>query len=177
MLPSYWYYYTVPRLYPTSIPLTTHSFHFLAGERTLCLERPDSALDHCSDGVGQDSYEVNILSSPSQRENSRSGIIDHTYRDFSGFGPTKQDTDRYQKVEQSRRSLIRREQRTSRNINAVKKILNEKRFPSLLHFLLSLDEDFGDIITWLPHGRSFVVRDKQRFIANVASSYFFKVRR
>ncbi len=137
---------------------------------------PCSASDPRS-GVynAQYSYSVNILSSPSQREYKMGRrIIDHTYRDFSGFGPSKQDAERYKKVEHAYRSLTHREQ-SSRKIEVAKKILNEKRFPNLLHFLLSLDEDLASIITWLPHGRSFVVRDKQRFIDNVALLHF-KVR-
>mmetsp|Transcript_8068 Transcript_8068/g.9385 ORF Transcript_8068/g.9385 Transcript_8068/m.9385 type:complete len:400 (-) Transcript_8068:36-1235(-) len=159
-----------------SIPFPLMLSHvLLAGGRLLRfnVHGPYSASDpHSGIYHRQYSHGVNILSSPSQREYNRGRrIIDHTYRDFSGFGPCKQDTERYNKVENAYRSLTHREQSSS-NIEIAKKILNEKRFPNLLHFLLSLDEDLGSIITWLPHGRSFVVRDKHRFIDNVASSHF-----
>ena len=160
-----------------SFPMSSHIL--LAGERLLSGKRPDSTSDPPS-AVRQDSsHDDNILSSPSEGEcktsspsqgaeeynPTRRSIIDHTYRDFSGFGPSKQNIDQYKKVEQSRG-----------DIKAAKKVLDGKKFPHVLHFVLSLEEDFRNIITWLPHGRSFVVRDKQRFIDNVASSHHFKVR-
>jgi len=37
-------------------------------------------------------------------------------------------------------------------------------FPARLHDFLSHEDDVGDIITWLPHGRSWVVRDKTAFL-------------
>lgn len=45
-------------------------------------------------------------------------------------------------------------------------------FPARLHDLLSHEEDVSDIITWLPHGRSWIVRDKKGFLKKVAASHF-----
>ncbi len=45
-------------------------------------------------------------------------------------------------------------------------------FPARLHDLLSHEEGISDIITWLPHGRSWIVWDKERFIDQVASLRF-----
>ena len=45
-------------------------------------------------------------------------------------------------------------------------------FPARLHDLLSHEEEISDIITWLPHGRSWIVRDKSEFLKKVAPSHF-----
>ncbi len=45
-------------------------------------------------------------------------------------------------------------------------------FPARLHDLLSHEEGISDIITWLPHGRSWIVWDKEKFIDTVASLRF-----
>ena len=45
-------------------------------------------------------------------------------------------------------------------------------FPARLHDLLSHDEEISDIITWLPHGRSWIVLDKTKFLSKVAPSHF-----
>ena len=45
-------------------------------------------------------------------------------------------------------------------------------FPARLHDLLSHEEDISDIITWLPHGRSWIVRNKREFLEKVAPSHF-----
>lgn len=45
-------------------------------------------------------------------------------------------------------------------------------FPARLHDLLSHEDDVGDIISWLPHGRSWVVRDKAAFLEKVAPTHF-----
>ncbi|EED89258.1 hypothetical protein THAPSDRAFT_9375 [Thalassiosira pseudonana CCMP1335] len=47
-------------------------------------------------------------------------------------------------------------------------------FPMKLHFLLNRAEDdgFDDIISWLPHGRSFVVKQPIDFIKTILPQYF-----
>jgi hypothetical protein len=45
-------------------------------------------------------------------------------------------------------------------------------FPARLHDLLAHENDINDIITWLPHGRSWIVRDKKEFLKRVAPSHF-----
>ena len=44
-------------------------------------------------------------------------------------------------------------------------------FPFVLHQILS-EPKFHDIITWLPHGRSFKVLDRDKFIDDVAHEFF-----
>jgi len=44
-------------------------------------------------------------------------------------------------------------------------------FPVVLHQILS-EPKFHDIITWLPHGRSFKVLDRDKFIDDVAHEFF-----
>lgn len=46
----------------------------------------------------------------------------------------------------------------------------ERSFPVALHYLLSEPDevrDFQGIISWQPHGRCFMVRDKKRFVEEV----------
>jgi hypothetical protein len=45
----------------------------------------------------------------------------------------------------------------------------ERSFPSVLHYMLSDLEKDGksDIMEWMPHGRSFIVRDQQRMESEV----------
>jgi len=47
-----------------------------------------------------------------------------------------------------------------------------KNFPSRLHGLLSHGNGMNGIITWLPHGRSWIVLDKKRFLERVAPLCF-----
>ena len=44
-------------------------------------------------------------------------------------------------------------------------------FASKLHYMLSDLEKEGndDIICWQPHGRSFIIRDRKRFVESISS--------
>lgn len=48
------------------------------------------------------------------------------------------------------------------------------QFPKVLHSMLSCaDRDgYSHIVSWLPHGRSFVVRDRERFVQDVMPRFF-----
>jgi len=59
---------------------------------------------------------------------------------------------------------------TKRTVRRLKKRKNEN-FPSRLMTLLSDDPD-SSIITWLPHGRSFIIKDQKRFIDEIHHRYF-----
>ncbi len=158
-------------------------------ECAFSFERPYSASsqhDHSlssrnySYSVGKDNYTVIDKSCPPQMEyNIRRRIIDHTYRDFSGFKPSEEEIEQYEAVKRSIRNIKHSKRSTE---IAKKRCKTNNKFPNILHYVLSLgerggeDDDVSDIITWLPHGRSFVVRNKKKFMNNIASSYF-KVRR
>lgn len=48
-----------------------------------------------------------------------------------------------------------------------------KLFPQRLHQLVEDgDEKFSDVISWMPHGRSFRVHDKKRFTNEILPKYF-----
>jgi HSF-type DNA-binding len=44
----------------------------------------------------------------------------------------------------------------------------EDLFPAKLHYVLEQVESDGrsDVITWQPHGKAFLVRDKKEFVKN-----------
>jgi len=48
-----------------------------------------------------------------------------------------------------------------------------KRFPCKLMQILN-DDDYPDIVAWLPHGRGFTIADKKRFAEEVLPRYFKK---
>lgn len=50
---------------------------------------------------------------------------------------------------------------------------NGMTFPQKMHHVLK-DDKHADIISWLPSGRSFVVRDQKRFAGDVIPKYFLK---
>ena len=54
-----------------------------------------------------------------------------------------------------------------------KSLSNSKRkmFPTLLHELLS-DPEYSHIVTWLPHGRSFVILNRKEFESVIIQTEF-----
>jgi len=52
-----------------------------------------------------------------------------------------------------------------------RKCMSNVPFPHQLHDILS-NESYSDIITWLPHGKAFVVLDKKKFTEIVSPNYF-----
>lgn len=51
------------------------------------------------------------------------------------------------------------------------KRLKSDTFPNVLHRMLS-EEELGEIITWLPHGCSWKIRNKIRFVDEVIPKFF-----
>ena len=49
----------------------------------------------------------------------------------------------------------------------------DKKFPAMLHYILSELENEGksDIMGWMPHGRSFIVRDQKRMESEILPKY------
>ena len=45
-------------------------------------------------------------------------------------------------------------------------------FPNVLHRMLSEEEDLSEIITWLPHGCSWKIVNKSRFVEEVIPKFF-----
>lgn len=50
-------------------------------------------------------------------------------------------------------------------------IPNTKNFPETLFDVISLEEH-AHVISWLPHGRGFIIHDKQRFASMILARYF-----
>jgi hypothetical protein len=52
--------------------------------------------------------------------------------------------------------------------------LSDQKFPVKLHAMLAALEEDGksSIASWLPHGRSFVVHDQERFLDEARSKWF-----
>lgn len=126
---------------------------------------------------------VTNLDTSSCHSSSGGSIIDHTYRDFSGVPPNKEDLERYnnKNIEYNRRINAKKgigatESASATKITAGEATINfvKKRgrgnkmrkgskdtfvgfmgtnFPARLHDLLSLEDGINDIVEWLPHGR------------------------
>lgn len=121
-----------------------------------------------STGVSKSSSKVPAIAS----------IVDHTYRDFSGIKPSKEELREYAR---NRKKVVigrsKGSKKPSANVQGRKANKNGTdltgcmgtNFPSRLHGLLT---QHSDIIRWLPHGRSWIVRDKERFLERVAPLYF-----
>ncbi len=123
-------------------------------------------------------------------------VVDHTYRDYSGIKPNQEDRRRQANRKKDVVSLLKIQDPTSRNpfierktnpeVSMVQKKTKSKaakkssdlksclgkNFPSRLHGLLSHGNGMNGIITWLPHGRSWIVLDKKRFLERVAPLAF-----
>ncbi len=150
---------------------------------------------------------TNVDASSLQGSSSNGSIVDHTYRDFSGVPPSKEDLERYKNKngEYTQRKKDKKEKpkptpdsssnsdSTKGDKEDTKRKSTKKRgrgnkvgkngndsfvgfmgtnFPARLHDLLSHEDGISDTITWLPHGRSWIVRDKQKFLDSVAPSHF-----
>lgn len=158
----------------------------------------NSAVDSRAYGDYGDYYPS---SSDGRDSRTSLSFVDHTYRDFSGVPPTDEDRERYnnKKTEYNRR--VKEQKAETKNPGSNKgeaesssnnRVLKKRRgrgnratksgtgfigfmgtnFPARLHDLLSHEEEISAIITWLPHGRSWIVRDKSEFLKKVAPSHF-----
>lgn len=76
---------------------------------------------------------------------NRLRYVDHTYRDFSHY------------IEEGG-ELVKHKKCTN-------------NFPARLHRMLE-NEEHSDVITWMPHGRSWKVLDRRRFIDEVVPHYY-----
>jgi len=61
------------------------------------------------------------------------------------------------------------------NSKSSKKKASNAPFPQQLFCILS-KEAYADIISWLPHGKAFIVHDKKRFVEVVSPNYFKETR-
>lgn len=71
--------------------------------------------------------------------------VDHTYRDYSRYVKDGGELLKHKK--------------------------SGNNFPARLHRVLS-DEENADVITWMPHGRAFKIREKDKLISIVLPKYF-----
>jgi len=54
---------------------------------------------------------------------------------------------------------------------------NQESFPMKLHKILKYSETnpyYASIISWLPHGRAFIIHDTTRFVSEIMPRYFFQ---
>jgi hypothetical protein len=63
----------------------------------------------------------------------------------------------------------RRKSTDSSSSNTVIRILD---FPKLIYFLLSEEDVYGSIISWLPDGKRFVIHDRHRFTTEILPIHF-----
>jgi hypothetical protein len=50
-------------------------------------------------------------------------------------------------------------------------VLSNKNFPETLYAVIS-SQEHAHIVSWLPHGRGFVIHDKQQFADTLLPQYF-----
>lgn len=123
--------------------------------------------------------------------------VDHTYRDYSCVAPSEEDRKRFlnKKREYEKKNCRVKKEKVSSGQDEIDKENKEHKgrsrskggkedyddiaygfmgtnFPARLHDLLTFDEGISDIITWLPHGRAWIVLKKPEFVAKVAPSHF-----
>jgi len=123
--------------------------------------------------------------------------VDHTYRDYSCVEPTEEDRKRFlnkKKEYEKKNSQVKKEKlvpgkdevdkenKVHKGRSKCKATKEEDddmaygfmgtNFPARLHDLLTFDEGISDIITWLPHGRAWIVLKKPDFVEKVAPSHF-----
>jgi hypothetical protein len=142
----------------------------------------------------------NFHASCDGRDKRGFAFVDHTYRDFSGVPPTEEDRERYNNKKNEYDRRIKEQKTNSKSSGSAgakesdpnSRALKKRRgrgnrssksgtgfigfmgtnFPARLHDLLSHEEEIADIITWLPHGRSWIVLNKAEFLKKVAPSHF-----
>ena len=144
-------------------------------------------------------FSQSITSLDARKQTSSGQAIDHTYRDFSGVPPSNEDLERYANKKREYNRILKKRENSSetpseseqskqpqgkqhkkrgrgsksrRNNNGDFVGFMGTNFPARLHDLLSHENGISDIITWLPHGRSWIVRDKKEFLKKVAPSHF-----
>ena len=122
--------------------------------------------------------------------------VDHTYRDYSCVPPNEEDRKRFlnkKREYEKKHSRVKREKmhghdevdKENKDQKGRAKGKGSKEdddemaygfmgtnFPARLHDLLTFDEGISDIITWLPHGRAWIVLKKPDFVEKVAPSHF-----
>lgn len=110
--------------------------------------------------------------------------VDHTYIDFTFVDDSKVTETSYVVGEKIEAILKRSGNTTAEDLvvyggiirsdaktNKIIRIRNMDSFPKKLMRMLDEDPD-PSAITWLPHGRAFIIRDAKKFINEVHGKYF-----
>ena len=162
------------------------SLHYCVSNRSPNVTNPTPARSHIS---VQPEY---TISKPSAHDNSlvvesrdiskKKQYVDHTYIDFS-MVDDRFVTESSRIVGEELHAIFRYGGALSNGHcfvlgdtteNGTKRRLKKRRrdnFPIRLMTLLSDDPD-PTIISWLPHGRSFIVKDQKRFMDEIHHLYF-----
>ena len=100
------------------------------------------------------------IDSKSFDESTKSGMkVDHSYRDFS-----------YVTADTAIEDIIYDDNAAGATMPGGTRG-TDSNFPAKLHHILSQLE-LSDIITWLPHGRSWRLVDRQAFLSQIMPNYF-----
>jgi hypothetical protein len=95
-------------------------------------------------------------------------FVKHQYRDHSGEQPRQNELDLASKEAEAAAD------RSPSPSSPAKRSTASKTFPVMLHQTLTQIEDdgFGNIVGWMPHGRSFRIFRQEEFVDIVLPRYF-----
>lgn len=142
------------------------------------------------------SHQTMMTRLPTQPYYQNDNKHDIAYMDYSNIPPTAQDYKMYHEKMKLRTLIV--EENDGPLSHETMKVLNKRgrgnrasssnkftmnsfvgvmgtNFPSRLHDLLTLTEDdssLSSVISWMPHGRSWIVHNKEAFIERISKSHF-----
>jgi len=115
----------------------------------------------------------NILRKPSPPSRSPK-LVEHNYIDYSRvLDRVAEDPDQVMNGETIEELMIDAKHSVEVPPLPCKRVVSDPdNFPKKLYVVLSMQKRYGDIITWLPHGRSFLVRDPEGMSSEVFPKFF-----
>uniref|UniRef100_A0A7S3QA97 HSF-type DNA-binding domain-containing protein n=1 Tax=Chaetoceros debilis TaxID=122233 RepID=A0A7S3QA97_9STRA len=100
-------------------------------------------------------------------------FVKHTYVDRSNeYYAETREVDHEKEMEIYRRAYLPKLNGDQKKSSA--QVVKRKAFPLKLQYMLTLVEEQGmqRIVSWLPHGRGFIIRDAEKFSLEVMAKYF-----
>ena len=167
--------------------------HLIHNNRVTSIEQQHQITRIASTG----SHQTMMTRLPTQPHYQKILKHDIAYMDYSNIPPTAQDYKMYHEKMKLRTLIV--EENDGTLSHETMKVLNKRgrgnrasssnnnftmnsfvgvmgtNFPCRLHDLLTLAEDdssLSSVISWMPHGRSWIVHNKEAFIERISQSHF-----